>query len=330
MIFIFPFQTINTKKYFTPGGRLVINEKKEFEDFRNQFLDLPRDIHEMIMMMLPTNARRSLSVTNRYFNQLSNSRKWRIEKLSICQNSTRLHITADEKIFSYRLSSMKPEEIRRALTRVLNKLQFYSFRYYVHDRTQAVYLADCLPFLEDVREFTLETQTIHKDDFIRAISALKNCDNYNIVNISFVEEIDLSDVWYCFKGMKRLAIRDLTNCNFENDIFHLLCDRPYPNLLQSVIIKLTDKGIHPADIEEFAEKLEHFDREQIAEIRIIFPSNWKIGQIFGEHQEKLGSRVINNYSESIKNNVLVSYFAKDEDTSQHLADNGITFYGEHP
>ena len=141
------------------------------------------------------------------------------------------------------------------------------------------------------------------------------------------------------------SLRDLTNCNFESDVFRLLCDRPCPNLLQSVVIKLNEKGIHPQDIEEFAEvifltvisaisssfqKLIHFDRKQVAEIRIVFPSHWKSGDVMGFHQEKLGSKVVNDYSESIKNNILISYFAKDENNSQHLADNGIIFYGEHP
>ena len=143
---------VNLKKFTIPGGRVIVVEKKEFDEFKSEFTHLPRDIHEMIMMMLPTDARRALSLTNKYFNHLSNNRKWKIKKLSICQNSTRLHITADEKIFSYRFSSMKPEKMRDELSLVLSKLQFYSFRYYVNDKTEAAYLTDCIPFFDDVKE----------------------------------------------------------------------------------------------------------------------------------------------------------------------------------
>ena len=48
------------------------------------------------------------------------------------------------------------------------------------------------------------------------------------------------------------SLRDLTNCNFESDIFHLLCDRPFPSPLQSIVLKLNEKGIHPQDVEDFA------------------------------------------------------------------------------
>ena len=77
------------------------------------------------------------------------------------------------------------------------------------------------------------------------------------------------------------------------------------------------------------QKLEEFDRTQMAEIRIMFPSEWKKRNKVGHNREKLFNLLIDNYDEFVRDRVLVSLLMIKEGEF-HTASNGILFYGRQP